>query len=404
MLYKKSLLQISHFFLFCLIFMMNVNGNNFFHLKELFFILFVSSSLKYGNYKKIFNFLLMIVLYLYSAVVNLFTEPAYQFNAAVYNLLGFIYLFLQVYEIPEYKNTIIKSFLASAFVVAFMSIIFWIICMSSPIIATGLQLFFETNKTDAAAFIFMIVEREILGFKFLRVYYCTAPCMICALGYYLLQMLNNKKIKYFLLVLIFDFALLISGARANILVVALLNGGYFCLKLIKQKKLVRAFIIIMIAGAFALFFLLTLMGEKSDSSIKVKDLHKVSYFKIFSEHPYKTIFTGWGAVSEFYSRGFHKMTNTTELSFFDTIRRYGVLSTILIFTFIWFRPVIYCFTNKMPLAYQLFFSVMVISYVCVACTNPFLLGSIGFCSLIFLETIIQDYYHKFQWRRKNAIC
>ncbi len=392
MLYKKTLTQISQFFLGCLIFMMNINGNNFFHLKEIFFVLFVACSLQYGNYKKVFNFLLMICLYLYSAIVNLFTEPAYQFNAAIYNLLGFIYLFLQVFEVEAYKDTIIKTFLSSSLIVAVISIFVWLVCMLFPLICVGLQLFFETNKTDAAAFIFMIIEREILGFRFLRVYYCTAPCMICSLGFYYLQQLKNPTKKNLFLILIYTFALLISGARANILVVCLLFGGYVCLNLLKHKKIVRALFLILLAGSLSLAFLFIMMGESSDASIKVKDLHKTSYMEIFSEHPYKTIFTGWGAGSEFYSKGFHKITSTTELSFFETIRRYGVLSTILIFIFIWGRPIIFCFSNKMPFVYQVYFSVIIISYVCVACTNPFLLGSIGFCSLIFMEVLIQDYF------------
>ena len=394
MLYKKTLLQISQFFLFCLVFMMNVNGNNFFHLKEFFFVLFVVTALRYGDYRKLFNFLLMICIYIFSAVYNLFTEPNYQFGAAAYNLLGFIYLFLQVFEVKEYKETIIKAFLVSSFIVAIISIFVWILCMSSPLISAGLTLFFENTKTDAAAFIFLIIEREILGFKFLRVYYCTAPCMICSLGYYLLRQVKNSDKKNLFFILIYSFAILISGARANILVVCLLMGSYFCLKLIKQKKFTSAFLLVLIAATFSLIFLLMLMGEKGDSSIKVKDLHMQSYNEIFSEHPYKTLFTGWGAGSEFYSKGFHKMTSTTELSFFETIRRYGLLSTILIFIFIWLRPVIYCFSNKMPFVYQSYLSIIIISYICVACTNPFLLGSIGFCSLIFMEVLIQDYYLK----------
>lgn len=390
-LYKRTLLQISQFFLFCLIMMINLNGNNFFHLKEAFFILFVSTSLSYGNYKKLWNFLLMIVLYLYSATVNLITESNYQFSAAVYNLLGFIYLFLQVYETPEYKDTIIKSFLTSSRIVAVVSIFIWFICMIFPVIGNGLILFFKMNNYGNAAFIFLITKREILGFQFLRVYYCTAPCMICALGYYLLQQFDNKTKKNLFLILMYSFALCISGARANILAVILLICSFFCLNLIRERKLVMAFFIIIVAGISALLVLFLLLGEKSDASIKVKTLHKISYMEIFNKNPLKTLFTGWGAGSEFYSKGFHKMTDTTELSFYETIRRYGIISTFFIFLFIWFRPVIYCFANKFPFVYSMFFSIILASYILVSCTNPFLLGSIGFCSLIFMETIIYNF-------------
>ena len=397
-LYKTKLQEFSHFFLACLIFMMNVNGNNFFHLKELFFIMFISTSLQYGDYRKLWNFILMMILYLFSATANLISESSYRFSAAVYNLLGFIYLFLQVYETPEYTRTIVRSFLFSAKVVAWMSVAIWILCMASPPVAAGLTFFFEMNKTDAAAFIFMIVQREILGFPFLRVYYCTAPCMICALGYCLVVRFYSLKDENWFSVLLFSFGLLISGARANILAVVLLNGAYICLKLIQQKKLARAFMIILAAGTASFVFLLMMLNEKSDSSIKVKTLHKISYMELFDMHPYKTIFTGWGAGSEFYSKGFRKMTDTTELSFYETIRRYGIISTVMIFIFIWGRPVIFVLANRMPLVQKLFFSVMVISYIAVACTNPFLLGSIGFCSLIFIETVIYDFY-----RNKNLL-
>ena len=393
MIYKKTLFQLSHFFLACLICMMNVNGNNFFHAKELLFVLFLFTSLQYADFKKVFNFLLMMVIYLYSMIVNLFMEANYPFNTAIYFILGFVYLFLQVYETPQYTKTIIKTFIISAIVVAFMSIIIWIICMISPIAALGLSIFFETDENDAAAFIFMIQNRTILGFEFMRVYYCTAPCLICALGYYLQDQFTVQKKKNKFFILLFSFGLLISGARANLLAVILLNGSYICCKLIKEKKLVAAFFIISVGAFAALFFLMLMLSEKSDDSIKVKALHKLSYMKVFSEHPYKTIFSGWGPGSEFYSRGFGRITNTTELSFYETIRRYGILSTILIFIFIWGRPIIYCFSNKMPVAYQIFFSITVACYVFVACTNPFLLGSIGFCSLIFMETLIADFYH-----------
>ncbi len=310
------------------------------------------------------------------------------------NMLGFIYLFLQVYETPEYYETIIKSFIFSAKIVVYMSVIVWLICMIFPVIGNAISLYFELQDSGNAAFIFMIVKRQIWGFEFLRVYYCTAPCMICALGYYLLKQFNKKSKKNFFYIILFSFGLLISGARANILVVALLLGAYICLKLVQKKKLATAFFIIMIVSFASLLFLILMVSEKTDSSIKVKTLHKLSYNKIFEEHPFKMLFTGWGAGSEFYSRGFHKMTDTTELSLYETIRRYGLISTILIFIFIWGRPIIFCWSNKMSLIYRVFFSIILISYIAVACTNPFLLGSIGFCSLIFMETLIYYYYDK----------
>lgn len=395
-LYNRTLLEISKLILGMLVFMINVNGNNFFHAKELFFVLFVFTSLQYGDFRRLGNFLMMITLYLYSATINLFTEPNYQFNTAIYFVLGFLYLFLQVYETKVYAQTIIKSFILSAIVVAILSSLLWILCMIFPVITTGLALFFATDETDAAAFIFMITKRRILGFEFLRVYYCTAPCMICALGYYLLQQFINQKKRNIFFILLFNFALVISGARANLLVVVLLNGGYMFCKLIKEKKLATAFFIISIGSIFSLIFLMLMVSEKNDASIKVKALHKVSYMKIFTEHPYKMLFTGWGAGSEFYSSGFGKMTSTTELSFWETIRRYGLVSTILIFLFIWGRPIIFCLSNKMPTIYKIFFTITIVGYIFVACTNPFLLGSIGFCSLIFMESLIYDFY-----RNKN---
>ena len=58
-LYKTKLTEISQILLSLLILSINMNGPDFFRTKEIFFFLFVLVSLPYGNYRRIFDFLLI---------------------------------------------------------------------------------------------------------------------------------------------------------------------------------------------------------------------------------------------------------------------------------------------------------------------------------------------------------
>ena len=81
-------------------------------------------------------------------------------------------------------------------------------------------------------------------------------------------------------------------------------------------------------------------------------------------------------------------TGLTELSHLETVRRYGLVPAIMIFVFVWLKPVVTIISKEKSLL-KYFYMILLVSYIFVACTNPFLLGSIGFCALLFMSTFFE---------------
>ena len=261
----------------------------------------------------------------------------------------------------------------------------WIICSLNSVIRYALVNYFSSIKNDKVAFIMMIRNRKIFKWWVLGVYYGTAPCMIPALGYFLIDRLNHRTFKNLLVDILLTSALIMTGARANILAAGLLVFLYFTFNLLKHKHYYLAVFMMFSVVFVGILVAFLFLSDKGEGSLQVKTLHKISYKIQFSKDLFRTVFYGWGAGSTFYSLGYKKLTSITELTIYETIRRYGFIATIMIFIFIWFKPFLYLLNSKKGI-YALFPFLILLIYVFVACTNPFLLGSIGFCALLFFNT------------------
>lgn len=387
-LYKTKLTEISQILLSLLILSINMNGPDFFRTKEIFFFLFVLVSLPYGNYRRIFDFLLIFSILLFSDVLNLIIPGSdLTPSEAVKNSLGMIYLFILVYNKDEYKQTILKSYLFSSVCVAIFICSIWLVCTFSESAKEFLVAYFSTMKNDKTAFVLKISMKKILKWWVLGVYYGTAPCMIPVLGYCLIYGIKTKRNKFLLVEILLTAALIMSGTRANIMTAVLLDAFYFGFWLLRKKQYTLAmFLITLVAGfgvILAFLFLTTV-----DASLNVKTLHKMSYEKEFISDYGRFLLYGWGAGSTFYSAGFKSYTGLTELSHLETVRRYGLVPAIMIFVFVWLKPVVTIISKEKSLL-KYFYMILLVSYIFVACTNPFLLGSIGFCALLFMSTFFE---------------
>lgn len=393
-LYKYNLKDISKLLLALLILSINVNGPDFFHTKELFFVLFIATSFQYAEYSHLYEFFIMFTVVLISCCLNLIIPGSnLTFSNILSNTLGVIYLILLIFNNDCYKNVIIKTYLFSAKCVAILIISIWCICSFNPFLKTAIIAYFESIKSDKVAFIMMIQNRKILKWWVLGVYYGTAPCMIPALGFYLIQQLNNKSKRNIVNILLLASALIMTGARANIMASGLLVLSYYGFYLIKRKYYSLALFSLMFVLFGGIIVAYAFLSDKGEASLNVKNLHKVSYLELFDTDIIRTFFYGWGAGSKFYSKGFKCFTEITELSLYETIRRYGFVSTLLIFLFIWLKPILIIFEKKHNFT-SIFPIIILCAYIFVACTNPFLLGSIGFCALLFFNTYFENYNNK----------
>lgn len=183
--------------------------------------------------------------------------------------------------------------------------------------------------------------------------------------------------------------LILTMARANILAALAINFFYICIRQLKKKQMTTFFLILCVSLCLSVLIVFLFLSDKSEVSLSVKTLHKLSYRKEFDSNLFKFFLTGWGAGSQFYSSGYREWTYITELSLYETIRRYGLVSTIIIFLGIWLSPLIHFCEKKKHLSDMFFWAGAFFAYLFVACTNPFLLGSIGFCALLFMTTVLK---------------
>ena len=387
-MYKKSLFDISEFSICCLILSININGANFFHTKELFFFLSLLLSMRFGSYKNLFPFFTMISIYFISLISN-FSNPYMDLNQGLRYILGLCYLIIFIFLSERYKSLIVKAYFVSAMLVAILTVGIWLICNSFPVIKNAMILYFSSLNTGEYAFLFMIRNRKILGWWIMGVYYCTAPCMIPALAYSYTQFFKYKAKKYFACSLMLSVGLIFTMARANILAALAVNFLSFAFNLLRKKKLTSFFFVTFSALLCAITIVTLFLSDKTEGSLSIKALHKESYNEVFDSSLLKYVVTGWGAGSEFYSKGYKEWTFITELSLHETIRRYGLIQTAIIFFAIWLTPIIRFCISKKRFADKFFWGGVFFTYLFVACTNPFLLGSIGFCALLFMSTILR---------------
>ncbi|OEF75423.1 hypothetical protein OA5_05980 [Vibrio cyclitrophicus 1F111] len=388
--YKKNLnlMTISKLLLVLLIISININGANFFRTKEIFFFSLIFTGFIFGDYSKIKPLILMLFLYFVSLFVNLIL-PGSNVDAfqGLYFSLGFLYLLLLIFDNDKFWNVTINAYLFSAKVVSLFVIIVWLICFIWNDIKWQLIAYFETVENDNVAFIFMIRSRKILDWWLPGVYYSTAPCMIPALAYYLSHSIRNNSNTNKISCILLSLGLILTAARANILAAFILLFLYFMAINYQRKRIFLSILFSVIASFGSLIILYLLVSDVSEGSLALKALHKEAYIREFSLDYFRTIVFGWGAGSSFFTAGFNEYTMLTELTLYETVRRYGLISSILMLLFIWFPPVYNSFRGKIKLN-TAYLGIALLLYISVASTNPFLLGSIGFCALFFFSSAI----------------
>ena len=291
------------------------------------------------------------------------------------------YLLLLCFSNERYAKVIINSYIFVSIVVALVIIVVWVICFSSEAAYSSLRQYFLDLQQRTGLSLMAIDYRAILGRKFLTVWYRTAPCMVCALGYCMAQRLESRgknTVKIVLLVA----ALVMSGVRANLLSAGLLVAFYIAISLYKKGNLVTMALLSAGSLAAALILAVRFLRDSGSASSAIKTLDFRTYFDIYISDPIRTLLFGWGPGSSFYSGGREQLVNVTELSLLETIRRYGLLSTAVILFGIWFKP--FRSKNLRSIGITRYYCYLAVAaYLLCAFTNPYLLDSVGFCALLF---------------------
>lgn len=358
----------------------------FFHTREILFLLLIITSLKYLDLSKLKYALVLITIWSVTILYNIivpgsnidFTQGGFE------TLIAAAYLSLLCFAQRRYADSIIKSYVFVSVVVALITISVWIACFFSESLYWSLRSYFLNLKSQTDLSVMFIDYRAILGTRYLTVWYRTAPCMICSLGYCLIQRLEGRK-KNTIYILLFVIALIFSGTRANFLSAILLVVFYFAFILYKKGFKIVTIVIFIIAVVSALVLAMSFLNDPGSrsSAIKVDDAN--TYLEMFRSDPLRTLFFGWGPGSSFYSVLRNKVMNISELSLFETVRRYGIVATCIIMFGIWLSPLRNSSFKKKG-EYKLYYFLALAAYIATAFTNPYLIDSVGFCALLFYYT------------------
>ena len=375
-------------FFFLLILSINFNGPDFLYTRELFFFLLLFFVSKYSTPRRLSLLFYFGIFYFFCLSINLvFNNEHLEILSGLYYFLGFMYLFLYVFENEINYNQIIKYYLISSSLVAVLIISIWLIAFFNDEYRNLMINYFENVENSKVAFILMIRERKFLDWWIPGVYYGTAPCLIPSLGFMLNRSLKSNFWKYNILIILHVSALLFTASRANILSVGLILLFFIVLKFLQKKHYLYASLLTITVVLSAFQLIISLLGDKDEGSLEVKDLHFQSYMNLFETNYFRTIFFGWGPGSEFYTLAYNNFTKITELSYFEAFRRYGVIPSIIFILLIWYKP----FLNSTKLGFNGYLiTISMLTYLFVAGTNPYLFGSIGFLAAIFYSSVIRD--------------
>jgi O-antigen ligase len=215
------------------------------------------------------------------------------------------------------------------------------------------------------------------------IYYKSCPIVVIPYAYSWYKYLINKKTRkrYLFFSIIFGSCLIISGTRANMLsgiMLPLIILLYYFLKI--KKNILGFYLILMSSAIFFMYIIAKILTDLNESSFVIKSGHLYSYIKLFSENPIQMII-GYGPGSMFYSSGNGLMVSETELTYFEILRRYGLIGAFLIL-WIFFCPIIFMYQKiKNNKEYFPFF-MGYITYLFIGGTNPLLFSSTGIIVLI----------------------
>lgn len=237
-----------------------------------------------------------------------------------------------------------------------------------------------------------ISTRQYGNFIFPYIYFYSSPMLIYLICYDLEQIRISPSLTNYLLLMVSDLALGLSGTRAHMLI-ALALPFIFLVACTRSKLLSLAFVVFVLFCFFIFFqdsHLIELFFDPNETSNSMKIEMYSKYAEIFSNSNY--LLFGQGYNAHVWSIEFKSMlspdldASKTEFTYFELIRVYGVFiggfGIFLLSLFLWR---IY---NLGKTFMWIFISMIV--YLINASLNPYFFSSNGILPfVIFLAVAIQ---------------
>ncbi len=368
------------FFLFILVVMLDPT-NTVLHLKDKAFVLLVAYNMVF--FRPSFRFLPHILIVLFGVTIA-FVLGIIQVNGVNYDEVLSIYkafspliLLLWVHHYDVIKLSLLPSLITSLVVLTI-----YILCSYDERIEGAIFLYMKQHDE-----MIMMSHRYLLGVKIFGLYYKSFVCLTFALFFFYYKVYNVKRWRFLNIIAacLLSFAFLVSGTRGTMLMpffmIALV--GYRTVSNMRFGRYIFYPVLLLFAVVF-IGMVVLLASEKSEASNAIKYAHLLSYQELFTEHPQYMLF-GQGPGTRFYSQGFHRMTYTTEWTYIELIRQYGLFSLLILFTLLY--PLRSMWKHRKD---SFCFGIMgtYVAYLLVAGTNPLLISSTGMQVLLCAYSFI----------------
>ncbi len=238
----------------------------------------------------------------------------------------------------------------------------------------------------------MMTHRYLMGVKVFGIYYKSFVCLMFALFYYYyhLRYAERHKWLYALPAALFTFAFFLSGTRATMVF------PFFMMVVVGYQSVVRmraakyVFYPVLLIGVICFLGLVLMLAmERGEESNAIKYAHLTSYKELFVQHPLY-ILLGQGVGTRFYSAGFHRLTFTSEWTYLELIRQYGVFCVLILITLLYPFRMLWRFRKE---SFILGAMCTYSAYLLVAGTNPLLFSSTGMHVLLCFYSVASRRLH-----------
>jgi hypothetical protein len=299
--------------------------------------------------------------------IGLLNSDLHSGDAPLGLLKTFLFFSIVLVLVSE-EIDLISYILKLSIALAVATIAVFVIGLISPELSLGIGLFVAGKGNGL-----ITPNRTLFGVEFGEVYYGGCPIMVFPFAYYcdLVSQYGLSKLSSVFMCSLFGIALLLTGARADILV-ALSIALIFALRYIRRVSgWVPALIVGLMVVIFAAAIVIPDFTDKKEVSNAVKLKHIHSYYEEFSARP-AVLLSGEGANTAFYSDGFGVWTTVTEVTYFELVRVFGLPMVFLfVFGLLWIGYSLFAH-GLLPIG------VAYLGFLVIAASNPLLVGSTGF--------------------------
>lgn len=302
-------------------------------------------------------------------------------NTTVGDMVYFnsFFFFLLMLVATDKRIVLPRIFNTAALLVVLLTLGFYLILIWDTSLFGDLYNYFVVDKRVA-----LYAIRTYDQITALMIYYKTSPLLVFPLSYYLYQIFIERKkrspVSHYLLFVLIAVTLVLSGTRANLFALVFIFLFYIGFYIYRKSRLwfvlVGSFFILSFLLIFPVLFQLFLNPQEASNVVKYGYLS--SYADFFNQNVLTLVF-GQGIGGVFYTTSLHRLTNVTELAYFELIRIWGIpVSTIFVLILIW--PLV----KEIKAGKLSHLFIAYLAYLFIAGTNPLLLSSTGMLVIVYV--------------------